>query len=162
MTDNNSNGIDDRYESPEVRQVQLYSNFSRYQHFLPQWIWAELMGISPQKRRAFLLEQKFRTPLTFDYAVFDVMIKTAIWIVALAVLKELWRALLRDNLIITVLIIAGWIALYVFHKITQSRNTSTITEELQFQIFSDVFSVLMGLHITFFDSITPILKGLNL
>jgi hypothetical protein len=146
---------DSQYDSdPNQKNVNIeHTNFSRYSHFIPAWLFESLMPLSPQARRAYLLQEKFRTPLTFDYVVFEIFRKVGLWTFFMGVYRIVWTYLFSQHLILTVGLIVAGILIYFSHKITQAKNTKLIREEIIFQILSDVFSFGMAFYILYQDKI---------
>lgn len=137
-----------------------YTQFSNFRDILPPFIWQELIGITPQKRRAYLLQTKFLTPLTFDYALLQFFSQFAVNIFTLHFVSAFWQLIGKNDPILFFLLVSGFGAGYAMFKWSQSKNTVTIREEIIFRSLVDTLSLTFAIAVTFDLSIyTQMIKG---
>lgn len=146
------NGNDQPYETTETN-TYIYRNFSRFQYSIPPYIFGEMMGLSPQRRRAYLLQQRYRTALGFDYAILEVFKKTAYWVIVVTIIKILWESFLYEYKIITCLILAITLVLFAVFRWQQRANTKTIKEEIFYQSTSDLAAFIFSMLVSFSGSV---------
>lgn len=140
----------------DTNSTFLYSNFNRFQHIIPPYIFQEMIGFSPQRRRAFLLQNKYLVPLSFVYAMLELAKKIGYYILFILILRLLWEYWLFRYHVIYFGILLFIFMFYVAYKATQSRNTKTIKEEMYFYAFSDALGFFFGLLIVFSNMILPL------
>lgn len=135
------------YEQPvdNSRTSFLYSNFNRFQHIIPPYIFSEMIGFSPQRRRAFLLQNKYLVALSFNYAMLELMKKIGYYTIFVIVVRLLWDYWLYQYHALVIAVLLAIVAFYAAFKKTQSKNTQTIKEEMMFSMFSDGLGLSFGL-----------------
>ncbi|NJL54464.1 hypothetical protein HC928_04175 [bacterium] len=117
-----------------------YTQFSRYQNALPQWIWNDLSGIDPQKRRQLAFKSEFKVPLSFKGTVFDTFIKVSTYGLVSSVVRLFWGSLTSVVPILSGLLI-GYLVLYFVLKWAQIKNTQSIREEIIYGLAIDLFAL---------------------
>ena len=132
----------------QQKQIE-YNYFGRFKDSLPQYIWDQLIGVTPQKRRAFLLQQRYLTPLTFSYVVFQFFAQYASNCIILQLFKFFWDYRGKEDKVITVILIGGFILAYIFYRITTSKNSVTIREEIVYRVLVDSLSVIFAIITVF-------------
>lgn len=139
---------DDRqiYEEPTDTR---YTYFSRFNNILPPYLMDQLIGIQPQKRRSFLLQQKYLVPLTFSYSLLQFFAQFSVNVVVLHVIKKFWQTIGSQDPIIFGLIFLVFSVSYGLFRWTQAKNTTTIREEVFFRTIVDGSSVLFSLIVVF-------------
>lgn len=143
--------MSDDYQVYEQPTDTRYTYFSRFQHILPPYIWQQLIGVTPQQRRAFLLQQRYLTPLTFSYSLLQFFSQFAVNLLILHLVKFFWDYKGSDDPISFFLIFAALIGTYAMFRITTAKNTTTIREEVIYRSVVDglalVFSILVVFNI---------------
>lgn len=131
-----------------------YTRFNdRFRYALPPYVFQEMIGLSPQRRRAFLLQQKYLTALSFDYAILEVMKKSSQWLLFIGLLRFMWDLFLNQHKVVSVLLILIFLLLFFVFRWQQSSNTRTIREEVVYQFVSDGISVILALLVSFSGTI---------
>lgn len=125
-------------------ETQRYVNFSRWQYTIPPYLLEEMMGFSPQKRRAFVLQSRFLVPLSFLYSLLLTIKMIGYYILFQIIVKWLFTYISGDLKIITGIVLFLVFSLYLFLKWAQNKNTSTIKEELIYFSFSNFVSLTIS------------------
>lgn len=134
------------YEMPTDTR---YTYFSRFRDILPPYIWQQLMGITPQQRRAFLLQQRYLTPLTFNYSLLQFFSQFSVNVMILHLVKVFWDYKGNDDPISFFLIFAALIGAYAMFRITTAKNTSTIREEVIYRSVVDSLALFFSIIVVF-------------
>lgn len=141
--------MNDDLQPYEQQTDTRYTYFSRFQHILPPYIWQQLIGVTPQGRRAFLLQQRYLTPLTFSYSLLQFFAQFGINLMILHLVKVFWDFKGKDDPVSFGLIFISLIVCYAFFRITTSKNTTTIREEVIYRSLVDGFALFFAILVVF-------------
>lgn len=123
------------YEQPQ--QDVRYTYFDRFKYILPPFLYQELIGISPQKRRAFLLQQRYLVPLTFSYSILQFFTRFSVIVSVEHFIKFFWEVKGDDDPIMFGLLLVIFLLCFGLFRLTQAKNTITIKEEVIYKTVVD-------------------------
>lgn len=126
-----------------------YNYFQNFQNILPVYIWDQLIGITPQRRRAYLLQAKYVTPLTFSYALLGFFSQFAVNVGVLYFVRLLWDHFGKSDVIMFALIAIAFVAAYLVFRWSQAKNTKTIQEEMTYRTVIDSLSLFFAVVAAF-------------
>lgn len=135
----------------EKDDQEIFAYAGRFNAILPEWIWRDLIPLPPQQRRAYLLRELLKVPLTFDLAFFEFELSFSTFVIILKIFREAWQALLKEYIGITIFIIVILVVLYSALKYIQIRNEPTILEEISFNALVSLTSFLLALWVAYID-----------
>lgn len=134
---------DQPYEQPSKEH---YSYFSKLASVLPQYVYAQLIGVNPQQRRAFLLQSRYLTPLSFTSVLLNFFFRYAVDVIIFHMLKAFYEIKGKYDPITFFVLIGIMIVLYFLFKSTQNANTRTLKEEFKLQTIMDSISFALSIY----------------
>lgn len=132
-------------ETPESRYLQIERNKA----FPPSYIMDLMMGISAQRRRSYLLQNRYLTPLTFEYTIFVFFFRYVVMTATCGLILLLWIVLGRFNPVIFFSVLLSLISIYIGYQIAASKNANSIREEVIFNTFVNTLSLLFAVYTVF-------------
>lgn len=126
-----------------------YLQIDRNKSFPPPYIMDLMMGVSAQRRRAYLLQNKYLTPLTFEYAVFSFFFRYCVAVSSCSLILVLWLVLGKYNPIIFIGVLLSFISIYIGYQIAASKNVKSIKEEVIFNSFVNALSLFFAVYTVF-------------
>jgi len=126
-----------------------YLQIDREGKFPPPYIMDLMMGINAQRRRAFLLQNQYLTPLTFEYAVFTFFVRFVMMCVVCAILSLLWIFLGKFNPIVYFCAVVSLISIYLGYQWAVSKNTKTVKEEVIFNTLVNTLALFFAVYTVF-------------
>lgn len=142
------NGSDDQPYEQDVNSQ--YTQIDRNKNYPPPWFFAELMGVAAQRRRSFLLQNQYLTPLTFEYTVFTFFVRYVMLCVSCGLLVIFWIFLGRFSPIAYTGIISAFITIYFTYQWSVTKNTKTVKEEVIFNSLVNSLAAIFAVW-TIFD-----------
>lgn len=126
-----------------------FTYFSNFRDSLPPYIWNQLIGIMPQQRRAFLLQQLYLAPLAFTYSLLQFFSQFAVNLVILHLVKLFWQYKGEEDPITFIFVFVSLIAAFILFRVMIAKNTYTIREEVLYRSVVDGFSLAFSLFVVF-------------
>lgn len=140
---------DDNFDVEDNKPQGQYLQIDRNKNFPPLYIWQDLIGVSAQRRRAYLLQSKYLTPLTFEYVVLMFFFRYVLISFLCSLLLVLWLVVGSSNRVIYLLLLVSLISIYIGYQWSVSKNTSTVKEEVLYNILINVLASLFAVFTVF-------------
>lgn len=132
-------------QTPEGQYLQVERN----KNFPPSFIMDLMMGVSAQRRRAYLLQSKYLTPLTVEYVILTFFFRYTIMCLICSLAVVLWIVVGYANPIIYMMSIVCLISIYIGYQWSVTQNTKTVKEEVLLNAFIGFMSTLFAVYTVF-------------
>lgn len=145
-------------QSNDDTEVEVYAYSGRFSGIIPEHIWKDLIPLQPQARRAYLLRELLRVPLTFDQVFLEFELQFSTWSLVLIIFRNLWDYVLNDYRVLTALIILALVTLYGAFRFTQILNEKSIIEEITFNGLVTFFSIFFAIWVSYLDYFSKVIS----